>query len=375
MSHISRYIFRQLAIGTVVVATSLCCIVLLTQSLRFLQFVVNKGLALAAWIKLTLLLLPSFLAVVLAPSLFFVVVFTYNKLTLDRELVVAQASGVSRLTLAAPALRAAGIAAITGLALTLAIVPASLRAFREIQWAMRNDVSQVLLREGAFNQITQGLTMYVRARKGRGELEGILVHDTRDPTSVTTLLAERGILSGGSNGPHVRLLNGSRQQLSTDGTSVSMLYFDSYTVDFGDLGGTTGDRLEDFRERSIIDLFRLSTADGFTPGEIDRMRAEAHQRLVAPLSAFAYTFAALTFLLTGGFDRRGQFVRVSGAIAVLVALEAAGLGAVDLAGKAPVFVPLMYAVGLLPVVIGLYIIASPVEWGLVWRRLVEAAST
>jgi len=375
MTEITRYIYRQLVIGTALVSTALCCIVWLTQSLRFLQFVVNKGLALSAWIKLTLLLLPNFLAVVIPPALFFVVLFIYNKLTLDRELIVAQAAGVSRFNLAKPALWAAMAACVVCLSLTLFIVPTSLRAFREIQWAMRNDVSQVLLREGAFNQIAPGLTMYVRARGSRGELRGILVHDARDSSSVVTLLAERGFLSGGANGPHVRLMNGSRQQLNGESTALSMLYFESYTVDFGNLGGPAADRLEDFRERSIIDLFTLDAGDGFNAGEIQRMRAEAHQRLVGPLSTFAYAMAALMFLLTGGFDRRGQFTRISAAVAVFVSLEAAGLGAVNLAGRESLFVTLMYAVGLLPTALALYIIASPVDWGPVRRRFTPASST
>jgi lipopolysaccharide export system permease protein len=360
MTEITRYILRQLVIGTVFVAGALSCMVWLTQSLRFLQFVVNRGLSLSAWIKLTLLLLPNFLAVVIPPSLFFVVLFVYNKLMLDRELIVAQAAGISRVSLTKPAAWAASIAALTCLALTLLIVPASLRTFREIQWAMRNDVSQVLLREGAFNQITPGLTMYVRARDGRGDLTGILVHDARDPAAVTTLLAEHGILASGASGPHVRLLNGSRQQLAADGASVSVLYFDSYTVDFGNLSSASGDRLEDFRERGIFDLFTLGHADGYNAGEVQRMRAEGHQRLVGPLSAISYALAAVVFLLAGGFDRRGQLLRISGAVAVLVAMEAAGLGAADLAGRQPLFIPLMYAVGLLPAGISLYIIASPV---------------
>ncbi|TAL04775.1 MAG: LptF/LptG family permease [Rhodospirillaceae bacterium] len=375
MNEMTRYIFRQLVAGTILVSAALCCIVWLTQSLRFLQFVVNKGLALSAWIKLTLLLLPNFLAVVIPPSLFFVVLFTYNKLTLDRELIVAQAAGISRLSLTKPALWAATVAAVVCLFLTLLVVPESLRTFKEIQWAMRNDVSQMLLREGAFNQIVPGLTMYVRARAGQGELHGILVHDARDPTAVITLLAERGVLASGANGPHVMLINGTRQQLTGDGTGLTMLYFDSYTVDFGNLSSPTTDRLEDVRERSIVDLFSVGMGDGFTGGEVARMRAEGHQRIIAPLTTFAYTLAALVFLLTGGFDRRGQFMRISCAIAALVGLETAGLGAADLAGRAPLFVPLMYAVGLLPTALGLYIIATPVDWGPVWRRLVQAAST
>src|SRR5579883_436278 len=113
-SGITRYIFRQLALGTLMVGLVLAAMVWLTQSLQFLQFIINKGLAIGDWLKLTLLLMPSFIAVVLPAALFFVVLFVYNKLIVDRELVVVQAAGVSRLGLATPALLMAAIAVAVG---------------------------------------------------------------------------------------------------------------------------------------------------------------------------------------------------------------------------------------------------------------------
>ncbi len=368
MTGITRYILRQLVVGTIVVAGALACIVWLTQSLQFLQYVVNKGLAVGAWLRLTLYLMPGFLVVVIPPALFFVALFIYNRLALDRELVVAQAAGVSRLALTRPALLAAVIAALVCYLLTLVVIPTSTRAFRELQFSIRNDASQVLLREGTFNQIVQGLTVYVRGRGGAGELIGIMVHDTRKPDAAMTLLAERGVLSGGENGPHVLLFNGSRQQLDRTGRDLSVLYFDSYTVDFGTAGGENTDRTADYRERAVFELLTLKAEDGFTPREVGRMRAEAHQRLVGPLTCFSFVLAALSFLLTGNFDKRGQFLRVCGAVAALVGLEAAGLAAGDFVGRNPDSAALMYLVGLLPTAVGLYIIAWPVSFHPVERR-------
>jgi lipopolysaccharide export system permease protein len=360
---ITRYIFKQLLFGAVLVSAALSCIVWLTQSLRFLQFVVTKGLALSAWLKLTLYLLPGFLVVVIPPAFFFVTLFVYNKLIMDRELVVAQAAGVSRLALAKPAMLAAAAGALACAALTLYIAPHSVRAFRELQWSIRNDVSQVLLREGAFNQIAPGLTVYVRGRGAAGELEGIMVHDSREADRPVTLLAEHGVMAGTHDGPpHVMLLNGTRQQLDASGTTISILYFDSYTVDFGKVGDDPTDRVADYRERSLLELLSLGPGDGFSAREIGRMRAEAHQRLTGPLTVFAFTALALAFLLSGGFDRRGQLVRIGGAVVGLVILQAVGLGAIELVGRMPDMAVLMYMAGLLPTAIGLYIIARPVEW-------------
>lgn len=361
MSGITRYIFRQLAIGTMLVAIALAFIVWLTQSLQFLQFVINKGLAIGAWLKLTMLLMPWFISVILPAALFLVTLFVYNKLTMDRELVVAQAAGVSRLGLARPALIGAVGATAIGYLLTLFIVPATFQAFRTLQFSIRNDVSQIFLREGAFNQLGKDLTVYVRGRAENGDLLGLLIHDTRAPDAATTIMAERGAVgrtegASAEGGSHVLLFNGSRQALEPGTGKLSVLYFESYALDFGALEGSGESRYESNRERSTWALLTATPEDGRPERISIRMRAEGHQRLTDPLNALGFTFIALAFLLTGGFNKRGQTRRIVGAIGAVVALQSAALGAANLAGKDSLFTPLMYVVALLPVAVGLYII-------------------
>lgn len=361
MSGITRYIFRQLAIGTLLVSVALAFIVWLTQSLQFLQFVINKGLAIGAWLKLTMLLLPWFISVILPAALFLVIVFVYNKLTMDRELVVAQAAGISRLGLARPALLSAAAAACVGYLLTLVIVPQAFQSFRDLQWSIRNDVSHILLREGAFNRVAKDLTVYVRGRGENGDLLGVLVHDTRQPDASLTIMAERGAVGQSERGGAARVLlfNGSRQSLSPGTGDLSVLYFDSHTLDFGALESASDDRYANNRERTTWELLTAEPGPTTTERVAKRMRAEGHQRLVEPLNALGFACTALAFLLTGAFNKRGQTVRIVAAIGAVVVLQAGGIGAANLAGGAPLFTPLMYAVALLPVAVGLYIIANP----------------
>lgn len=363
MFGITWYIFRQLIVGTSFVSVALALLVWLTQSLQFLQFIVNKGLALGAWLKLTVLLLPWFLSVILPAALFFVVLFVYSKLSLDRELVVAQAAGMSRMRIAAPALLCAAAALAMGLVFTLYLVPETMRSFKELQWTIRSDVSQVLLRDGTFNQIGENLTVYVRGRDKNGDLVGVMVHDTRDKERSTTLMAERGALGDGKGGSSVVLFNGSRQELRRGTANLSVLYFDSYTLDFRGVGGAGDDRYADIRERTTGELFNLTEADGISQANIVRMRAEGHQRIVGPFGAIAFTLVGLAFLLTGPFDRKGQTMRIIAAVGVVVGLQAAALGVMSLASKDLSYVPALYAVALLPMPVGLYILLSPQ-----WRR-------
>lgn len=334
-------------------------IVWLTQSLQFLQFVINKGLDIGTWLQLTTLLLPWFVSVILPVASFFVVLFIYNKLTLDRELVVVQSAGVSRMGIAAPALLSAAMFMIVGYILTLVVVPETFRSFKELQWSIRNDVSQILLREGAFNQLAKELTVYVRSRGQNGELRGLLVHDTREAPRNVTLMAESGIIVSNDDNPRILLANGSRQELEHGSGELSVLYFDSYSLDFGSLSRTTVDRFADNRERTTFELLNISESDGFSSINVSRMRAEAHQRIVSPMTAIGYAVVGLAFLLRGSFDRRGQIARIVAAIFAVVGLQAINLGAANLASQSTSFVSLMYVAVVFPILVGLTALRWP----------------
>ncbi len=52
MSCASRYIFRMLAIGLLAVTAGLAALVWVTQSVRFIQLVLERGLSLAVFFEL-----------------------------------------------------------------------------------------------------------------------------------------------------------------------------------------------------------------------------------------------------------------------------------------------------------------------------------
>ena len=88
--------------GWCLVTIGLSAILWLTQSLRFIEITVNKGASLAFFFKLTILILPNFLTVILPVSLFSVVLFTFHKMISDREIIALRAAGVSHIVLARP---------------------------------------------------------------------------------------------------------------------------------------------------------------------------------------------------------------------------------------------------------------------------------
>lgn len=360
-AHFVRYVLRQLVVGTAIVSAALIFIVWLTQSLRFLQFVMNKGLPLITWLKLTVLMLPPSLALILPIAFFVVVLFVYNKLTIDKELVVIQSAGLSRLGVAAPVLVAGAGAVVIGYVLSLSAAPAAMRSFKDLQWSIRNDVSQVLLREGAFNQLAAGLTVYVRDRAPDGSLLGLLIHDTRDPAEAVTLMAERGRVEAGETGSVIQLANGSRQQRAGD-TEWTVLTFDQHAVDLGKLAGAGESRWLDNGERATSELLSMEESADYSATTIRRMRADGHQRLTSPLFNLAFAIVGLAWLLPGGTDRRNIAPRILGATATMILIQVAALGVMALAAKQSLWLGALYALSLLPIGAGLYVLGAGAAW-------------
>lgn len=350
MGQMNRYVLRQLLTGTVLVTAALLCILWLTQSLRFVELIITRGLSVGTFLELTGLLLPNFLIIILPVALFAVVLFTYNKLNMDRELVVLRAAGVSPLGLARPALVLALLLTATSYLMTNVWVPKTVRDFREMQWTVRNDLSSLLIQEGAFTTVMPGVTVYVRAREASGELLGLMVHDTREETESATLLAERGALVQGDTGPRVVMVNGSRHSVETGTGRLSLLYFDSYTMTLAGDREETGGRFRDARERSMKELLQTiaESEPNLKPVDIRRFRVEAHQRMVNPLSHVAFTLIAVAALLTGPFERRGGARRVLWAIAAMMAMQAAMIGAANLSTGSLAFLPLIHVAVLVP---------------------------
>jgi lipopolysaccharide export system permease protein len=371
-TRLDRYILRQLLVALTAVTIALVALIWLTQSLKFVELVVNRGLSLRVFLQLTSLMVPGFLAVILPITTFVVVQFTYQRLTGDRELTVMRAAGLSPWALSRPALMLATISAAIGLVLNIWIVPASSEAFRRYQFEIRNRVAAFLLQEGVFTSISDQLTVYVRARDQDGTLRGILVEDDRAANSHATILAESGHLSATSNTPKVLLYNGSREEIDAKTGRLDVLTFAEDTVDLATASKNDEQRLRDVNEMSLHDL--LNPDASIPARDYGKLAVEAHHRLTQPLTALSFSLVALAAVLTGGFQRHGTLWRPLAAVGLLVGLLAAGLVASSLATRNMTLIPLIWAQAIVPGLAAAWILFMPAsaERGLA-RRMRRAA--
>jgi lipopolysaccharide export system permease protein len=304
MRQYERYLFSHLLWPTVLITVSLTSIVWLTQVLRFLDFMLNRGLGVGDFLYLTGLMLPQLLLMLIPVSLGVAVIYTYNRLTVESELIVLNAVGVSKWQLAKPALMMGMAAAVLCYGLAIYLAPSANAHFRDIRVFFRDKYASVLLEEDVFNNPIDGVTVFVRERDDKNNLAGILLHDSRDPKQTITMLADRGRMEQGSSGPRFYLQHGVRQELRNG--RVSWLSFDDYAIDIAFYGHEAKFKPVP-EEMRFGDLF---TRNGFTPKQIAANRAEIHQRLTWPSFAMTLPLFVLAVLFTGEFNRRGAWRRI-----------------------------------------------------------------
>jgi lipopolysaccharide export system permease protein len=355
MNHITRYIFRQSLGLTLVVTVALSAALWVISALRLIQMVVDRGNGLGIFFELMVLELPTILQYVIPIGCFIGVLFTYNKMIGDSEMVVMRACGLSQSMLARPALLLGACGVAVMFAISVYFLPASKNALKDLEFVIQNQFTAVFLQEGTFNTVSNTLTIYVRTRNAAGELSGLLMSDTRDPTKPVTLTAENGVIVQVDGNPRVLMRNGTRQTWDTVKKNLDVLTFDTYSLNLDEFRDAPGARVLQADERYLPDLFNPQGVDN-DPTLKQRLIVEGHNRLVAPLFCLTHVLVALACLLTGELNRRGQAKRMAVAFIIVTGLVTLSLVTTNLANRSLSAIPLMYLVALLPGAVSAFLV-------------------
>lgn len=360
VSVLDRYIAKQVLIATLFVAVILSALVLLTQSLRFLELVINAGASGLSFWLLTMLALPRFLEIVIPIGLMAGILFVYNRLILDSELIAMKGLGFAPLTLARPALFMALFLSLFLFIAMAFIVPFSNSHLQERRYELRAAMSTILFREGVFNQAGKGLMVYVRERDNDGTLYGLIVHDGRAANQTpSTIIASKGILVSGDKGQQVIVYDGSRQDFDSEKKILRTLNFDQYTIDLPAESEPLAIRWREPDERTLPELFRPNLNNGIDVEKRDEFTLEIHKRLATPFLVLSYAFIGLYFLLLGTLDRRGMSLKIVSAIACMLVVQILFMTAYNLSKTNMMLIPILYVIALLPALFGIIKLWQP----------------
>ena len=341
MKKLDIYIMKQIGVGFLLVALSLMSMLWLTQSLRFVEMVTDKGLSVYLFIEMTSLLMPRVFTIISPIALFVAVMFVYNRLITDSELVVMKAVGISSVLIARAAVYVGVVLALFNIFVLNIGIPKAEERFRDLEFEVKNSFTKMMLREGAFTTFKDSMTVFVDKFENDGSAKGIIVSDRKKANEKVITVAESGLLEYTDVGPKILLKNGTRQTMNKRTGQFSSMRFEEYLVDFGDLS-VARKKNKSVRERGISELFREANNPNITRKEALSFKAEAHRRIIAPFFNLVMALIACCGLLVANFNRRGHGRVITLSILSMILVQSLDMAFANMARKNEFVVILMY---------------------------------
>jgi len=354
MTLFGRYMFRQVANAFIVILLTLTIVVWLATALKELNLITSRGQGIVLFLQMTLLSLPSLMALIAPNAMLMAALYTLDRMNGDSELIVMTASGATVWRIGAPLLALASLVSIGILLTNVFLTPASMRALREFVTQVRADlISQVLL-PGRFSSPESGLTFHIRDRSLNGDLLGLLVHDERDDKQVMSYLAERGRIVTNDEGSYLVMFDGyvHRYNAEDKDQTVQIVRFDQNMLDLSEFApkDTAGKDVRP-REMYLTDLLSPDMNDKATQRGHGQIRGELHDRLATPLYPLAFAFIAIALLAHPRTTRESRWAQILAAFGIALGLRVAGLTAGNLLTINPRAVVLVYGIPLGAIVV------------------------
>jgi lipopolysaccharide export system permease protein len=356
MRRLSAYVLKQLIGPVALFAFLMTSVIWLTQALRYLDLIINRGQSATTFAYLTMLIVPSLLVIILPLAFFFGALYALSRLNTESELVVMASAGFSRVQLAVPVLLAAVI--VMGLTWTcsLYLMPAGQRALSEKLFDISANISTALLNEGTFNTPAKGLTVFIHAIDENGGIHGALVHDNRNAKAPITYLARSGRIVQTPAGTRLVMNDGTIQRIAKHGARLNVLQFQRYVFDLDQFAPNAPVSEGKAKERYLSELFAPSP--NLKPKVRRAYLAEGHSRIAEPFYCIAFALIALAAVTQGRRARGAHLFRLTLACFAATALRIAGYGITGLATSDSNFSFLFYLLPLIGIVGGVWVLSG-----------------
>jgi lipopolysaccharide export system permease protein len=241
-----------------------------------------------------------------------------------------------------PFLAVAATVSLLVAAISVYFAPEGMRMLRRALTDVRADLVTNIVQPGRFIPIEHGLTFHIRERRPNGLLVGIVLDDRRDPKERTTIIAEQGTIVQNGSGSFLVLENGNIQRQDARQRDPNIVLFDKTAFDLSQFTGGTQTINYSVRERYLWELLWPSPDDPMLMPQPAHVRAELHDRIMAPLYPFAFMAIAYTFLGAPRTTRQSRAWSTLAVIGGVGGLRLAGFGSTVFGVHIPAMLALQY---------------------------------
>jgi lipopolysaccharide export system permease protein len=351
-------------------------IVWTTQVLARIDLVTDSGQSALTFFEIATLILPSIIPIVVPFAIIIAVAQTLSTMNSDSELVVISAAGSSRSTITRPIIILAALASVFAFAVDNGIDPYARERGRELVAAARADLLSLVIQEGTFRKVDDGLFVQVGERLPDGRLGGIFVADSRQPNVDLVYYAKKGAVVQ-QDGKSMLVMNDGVVHRKTPAGDVSVIRFTSYAFDLSAFSAAASEVTMYPKDRTLPYLFNPNPNDKIYQNSPQQFRAEIHRRFTESFYALVFALIALAVAGDARSHRESRIHPLMTAVTIALFVRWLGFFVTQQSQSNPLFSPLVYAVPIITSLVAIGFIRSnrtmelPITWA---ERLSDFAS-
>lgn len=271
-------------------------VLLMFQALRLTEFLLVHGIKMTTMIKIMGFMSISFLPMLLPMSLLFAVLLTYNRFSMDSEIIAFKSSGVHTGSIILPAIVFSLIITIISSQTSFYLAPWGNRQFEVLINRLGNTKAAASIREGTFSEGFFDMVVYAnKVNSQNGVLSDIFIYDEKNPSAPLTIIASEGqIIPDDTHPGHSVLLRMFKGQIHRKGDSHTVINFDSYDVMLSD-PIKLQEKEKTTSSLNLGELQSLRNNSNFTPEKRKQYDIEYHKRSALSVACMVFCILGLAF--------------------------------------------------------------------------------
>jgi lipopolysaccharide export system permease protein len=206
---------------------------LMTKILDITNLIVNYKMSLGSVLLLLFYSLPFFLSFVIPMSVMMAVLLTFIRLSNDKEIVALKAGGVSVYGLIPAVLVFCAMGMVLSCFITIYGIPWGTVSMKELTYQIAASHVDAGLKERTFNDSFKDVMLYINKIDLKNKiLRDVFIEDKRSQDIISTVMAPKGRMFAEPDKLifHLKLYQGTINQVNLENKSAQSINFDSYDV-------------------------------------------------------------------------------------------------------------------------------------------------
>ena len=295
---LGRYLFREMIPPFVISVSFFTFIFLLTKILDITNLIVNYRAGLSSVFLMLLYLMPYFLVFVIPISVMMSVLLTFLRMSGDNETLAIKAGGISLYQLIPPVFVFCLIGCLLTGGMTLYGLPWGKVSLKQLTLKLATSTFSIGLKERTFNEHVKDVMLYVnQVDLKNNALRDVFIQDQRTKDLVITIVSPKGQLfrTSGKSVIHLKLLNGTVNQVDIQKRSANTVHFDTYEVrlDLEQAMKKAKRRIRNEKEMYLSELLQYVWKGPEKDSQYYKVLLELNRKFSIPMACFVFGLLAI----------------------------------------------------------------------------------